>query len=213
MTGCRSPTLGRHGHNAFAALAARLRVRLLVAALLVVCMAAAASAHPESAAPSLHPAVALAWHEPEVVEPGTQWSGFLQLRPGHDVGKAWYQVCDAGDGVCFAPLHAAQAIANDTYRFDTVDYLANGRPVDWQPGWRVGVRWFLADTDAPDSNGTWVPMAPADPNDAVAIEDLYLTFDIPSGKDRGAPGVSIGLLAICMLGATTLAARAPRGRT
>lgn len=173
-------------------------MRLLVAALLLACMASAASAHPEEDAPDLHPDVVRAWHEPEVVEPGTQWSGFLQLRAGHDVGKVWYQVCDAGDGVCFAPLHAAQGLANDTYRFDTVDYLANGRPVDWQPGWRVGVRWFLAATEAPDSNGTWVPMAPADPNEAVAIEDLYLTFDIPGDGARRAPAPSIAWTSLAL---------------
>lgn len=185
-------------------------MRLLVAALLLACMAAAASAHPEAAAPTLSPLVVRAWHEPDPVDPVGQWSGFLQLRAGHNITMVAYQVCDVADGVCFSFPHGARAVGNDTFRFDTQEYLANGHPVDWQPGWRVGVRWFLGDGSG---NGTWVPRAPPAPTETVPIEDLYLTFAIPGGKERGAPGMSVGLLALCMLCATTLAASAPRGRT
>ncbi|MEK6976197.1 MAG: hypothetical protein AABY18_07635 [Candidatus Thermoplasmatota archaeon] len=185
-------------------------MRLLTAALLLACMAAAASAHPESAAPSLHPAVLRTWHEPEPVEPGTQWSGFLQLRPDHGFTNVSYQVCDVADGVCFSFPHPAQDAGNGTYRFDTKDYLANGRPVEWQAGWRVGVRWFLGDGSG---NGTWVPRSPAEPTEVVPIEDLYLTFTIPGGEEHGAPGPALASLAVALLGASALAARARRGRT
>lgn len=180
-----------------------------MAALLLVFLAAAAAAHPESAAPSLHPDVVRAWHEPEPVEPGTQWSGYLQLRAGHGFANVSYQVCDVADGVCFSFPHPARDVGNATYRFDTADYLANGRPVQWEAGWRVGVRWYLADASG---NGTWVPRAPPEPTEVVPIEDLYLTFDIPAGNERGAPGIPMGLVAGALVVATAFAARAPRGR-
>lgn len=164
----------------------------LVAVLL---LAPAAAALPEGDAASAHPDVVRAWHEPEPVQPGSQWSGFLQLRPGHGAANVSYQVCDVADGVCFSFPHPAADVGNGTFRFDTADYLANGRPVRWEAGWRVGVRWFLA---GPDGNGTWVPRAPPSPTEVVPIEDLYLTFDIPGGGARGspAPGLVIAALAI-----------------
>lgn len=213
MTSARSADSAarrRREGNAFAERTARPGVRLLVAALLLACMAAAAAAHPEADAPSLHPDVVRAWHEPEPVRPGGQWSGFLQLRPGHGFANVSYQVCDVADGVCFSFPHPARDVGNDTFRFDTADYLANGKPVEWQAGWRVGIRWFLADAEG---NGTWVPRTPPGPTEVVPIEDLYLTFRIPGDDEQGAPGLTFGLLAISMFGATAFAAaRTPRGR-
>ena len=175
--------------------------------LALLLLAAPAAGVPERDAWSTHPAVSEAWHEPALVRPGEQWRGYLQLKPGFDYARVGYQVCNAGDGFCFAPTHDAQALGNGTYRFDTSDYLAGGRPVDWQPGWRVGVRWFLADEDRPDSNGTWVPRAPPSPTEEVPIEDLYLTFDIPGEPARGAPAPAFLLLAFAVLGAAALRRR------
>ena len=197
------PRLAEVGHNPFGDGLARLPVRLLVAALLLACMAAAVSAHPESAAPTLHPAVVRAWHEPETVEAGTQWSGFLQLRPDHGFSNVSYQVCDVADGVCFSFPHPARDVGNATFRFDTVDYLANGQPVEWQAGWRVGVRWFLGDASG---NGTWVPRAPPEPTEVVPIADLYLTFDVPGEAGRGASGLAFVPLTVVLLAVTALQA-------
>lgn len=165
-------------------------MRAALAVLLLV--AAPAAAVPEQDAAAASPLVLRAWHEPAEVVPGQQWHGFLQLAPGPVPARVGYQVCNAGDGYCFAPTHDAQQSPNNTYRFDTTDYLASdGRPVDWQAGWRVGVRWFLADESG---NGTWIPRAPPGPAEEVAIEDLYLTFDIPGGQANGAPSVASPLL-------------------
>ena len=164
----------------------------LVALLLLV---PSAGAVPESAAAATHPDVLRAWHEPAEVTPGTQWHGYLQLRPGAAPAQVGYQICNAGDGYCFAPTHDAAALGNGTYRFDTSDYLASdGQPVGWQAGWRIGVRWFLADADG---NGTWVPRAPPSPTEQVPIEDLYLTFDMPGAARHGAPAPGlVGLLSL-----------------
>ena len=163
-----------------------------VAIALLLLAAVPAVAVPEQEAAGTSPAVVRAWHEPADVVPGQQWHGFLQLAPGQVPARVGYQVCNAGDGYCFAPTHDAQQVANDTYRFDTTDYLASdGRPVDWQAGWRVGVRWFLADESG---NGTWIPRAPPAASEQVAIEDLYLTFDIPGGEPNGAPAIPAPLL-------------------
>src|SRR5207249_4620623 len=101
-------------------------------------------AHAESEAPALRPDVLAAGHEPAVVPPHTQWRGFLQLRPGSNVTVAYYQICRVG-AACFAPP-APAARGGDTFRFDTTDYTVNGRPVDYQPGWRLGVVWRLNET-------------------------------------------------------------------
>lgn len=174
-------------------------LRAVAAALLA--LAAAAAAHPEADAPSLHPDVVRAWHEPEPVAAGQQWRGYLQLRPGHGAANVSYQVCNVADGVCFSFPHPARDAGNGTYAFDTADYLANGRPVDWEAGWEVGVRWFLAGA-GPAGNGTWVP-----PQDGPAIASHYLTFHIPGGGRNGAPGWEAGALALAVLACAALRGR------
>lgn len=163
---------------------------------LLVLAAAPASAHPESAAPSLRPDVVRAGHEPEVVLPHTQWRGFLELEPGSNVTAAYYQVCRVGQA-CFAPPTPADRIANATFGFDTADYLANGEPVDYEAGWRIGVTWVLEERL---SNGTTrlvrFPvgpdvLSPECQGDAAAAcaEAHYLAFDIPA-EERESPAVA-----------------------
>lgn len=174
-------------------------MRLALLAALV--LAPLAGAVPEAQAPGTHADVLRAWHEPAEVEPGQQWHGYLQLRPGAAPAWVGYQICNAGDGYCFAPTHDATSLGNGTYRFDTQDYqVSDGqggmRPVAWQAGWTVGVRWFLADGSG---NGTWVPRAPPAPTEQVAIADLYLTFQVPATGRQGAPASPPTLLAMALL--------------
>lgn len=179
---------------------------LRLAVLLLLAVAVPAAAHPESAAAQLDARVAAAWHQPDPVVPGEQWSGYLRLHDGVAVGNVSYQVCNVADGVCFSYPHPAADLGNGTYRFHTSDYLTNlGQPVRWEAGWRVGVRWFLADPDG-SGNGTWVP-----PQQSVGapIEDSYLAFDIPGEAERGAPGpaMMVPLLALAAALAWTRARR------
>ncbi len=180
---------------------------LLVAALLALALIAApAGAHPESAAPSLRPDVLRAGHLPEVVAPHTQWQGFLDLRPDTKVTAAYYQVCRVGQA-CFAPPAPAQSVGNGSFRFDTSQYLANGRPVDYQPGWRLGVTWLLEETLP---NGTTQAvrfpvgpdvLAPECQGDAAlsCAEAHYLAFDLPA-EERSSPDLPIpaGVLALAL---------------
>jgi hypothetical protein len=195
-------------HNPFADAAERCRVRWAFLALLLLALATlvpSAAAVAEAEASSTHPDVLRAWHEPADVVPGTQWHGYLQLRPEASPAQVGYQICNAGDGYCFAPTHDATSLGNGTYRFDTEDYLAsNGKPVDWQAGWRIGVRWFLADAQG---NGTWVPRAPPSPTEQVPIEDLYLTFAVPGEPGRGAAGTGFPFLATARAVAMTVLVR------
>lgn len=195
-------------HNPFAdGTAHRSVLRAALALLAVAALAPVALAHPESAAPGLDARVLAAWHEPEPVSPGQQWLGYLRLRPeaAAALGNVSYQVCNVADGVCFSYPHPATPLGNGTYRFDTAHYLTNsGQPVAWEAGWRVGVRWFLADMDG---NGTWLPPQGA----GQAIEDSYLAFDIPDGAPRGAPAPTAPLLALGLLMGAGVARRGRRG--
>lgn len=174
--------------------------------LALLLLAPSAAAVPESDAPATHPDVVRAWHEPADVAPGTQWQGYLQLAPGVTPAQVGYQICNAGDGYCFAPTHDAEHLGNGTYRFHTADYLASdGKPVQWQAGWRVGVRWFLADADG---EGTWVPRAPPSPTEQVPIEDLYLVFALGGEADKGAPAVPLPALLLALAGLALLRRRA-----
>jgi hypothetical protein len=168
-------------------------------ATLTLLLAGTASAHPESAAPSLRTDVVRAGHEPEVVQPHTQWEGFLELTAGSNVTAAFYQVCRVGQA-CFAPPTPAHK-DGPSFRFDTSDYLANGRPVDYEPGWRIGVTWILEERLP---NGTTAsvrfPVGP-DVNSPECqgeaalpcAEAHYLAFDIPA-EERDSPGTTSTLL-------------------
>lgn len=184
----------------------------LAAAALALALSVPAAAHPESAAPSLRPDVVRAGHEPEAVQPHTQWKGFLELRPDTNVTAAYYQVCRVGDA-CFAPPAPAERHGS-AFRFDTSDYLANGRPVDYEAGWRLGVTWLLEERLP---NGTVQSVRfPAGPDvlspdcqgDAAlaCAEAHYLAFDIPA-ETRGSPGLPAALAPIPLALAAARAAR------
>ena len=191
---------------------------LAAAALAALLLATPALAHPESAAPSLRPDVVRAGHLPETVQPHTQWEGFLELEPGTNVTAAYYQVCRVGEA-CFAP--PTEAMETDAYgegrgfRFDTSTYLANGQPVDYEAGWRIGVTWVLEERLA---NGTTQMVRfPAGPDvlspecqgeaALACAEAHYLAFDIPGGE-RGSPSASL----LPVLAALAFAAVAGRPR-
>ncbi|HJQ93042.1 MAG TPA: hypothetical protein VJ874_02020 [Candidatus Thermoplasmatota archaeon] len=196
---------------------ASIGLLLAVAALTALLLPAPAAGHPESAAPSLRPDVFRAGHEPEVVMPHTQWTGFLELEPGTNVTAAYYQVCRVGQA-CFAPPTPATRVLSageggPGFRFDTATYLANGKPVDYEAGWRIGVTWLLEERLA---NGT-TQMArfPAGPDvlspecqgDAAmaCAEAHYLAFDIPAEGRDSPPAPLLSLLAA--LGLAAFAAR------
>lgn len=198
--------------------------RLAVVVVAVAALAAAlglapiADGHPESAAPALRSDVVRAGHEPEVVQPHSQWRGFLELRDGHDVTAAFYQVCRVGDA-CFAPPAPATAVGEGRFEFDTSEYLANGRPVDYEAGWRLGVTWVLEERQA--NGSTMAVRFPAGPDLAspecmgdaalACSEQHYLAFDV-AGKagGRGAPSAGVGALATLSLLAAASQSRRSR---
>lgn len=179
--------------------------------------AAPASAHPESEAPLLRADVVRAGHEPATVLPHTQWIGFVELEAWTNVTAAYYQVCRVGQA-CFAPPTPAEMVPSarhggPSFRFDTSTYLANGRPVDYQPGWRIGVTWLFEERLA---NGTTQMvrfpegpdvLSPECQGDAVAAcaEAHYLAFDIPAAG-RESPSPHLGAL-LAALACAALAAR------
>lgn len=184
------------------------------AALLVLLALAAplAAAWPESAAPSLRPDVAVAWHAPAEVQPHTQWQAFLQLAPASNVTAVQYQVCRVGEPACFAPPHPAARLANGTWAFDTRDYKAGGQPVDYQPGWRLGVKWLLQEGD-----GTaFVAFPPGTPLEdpscrgdgaAACLESHYLTFQVAGSPASSPPASVVALLLVLAAAAGVRRAR------
>lgn len=178
--------------------------------LALLAWAPPAAAYAEAEAPLLRPDVLEASHSPAAVQPHTQWQGSLALRPGHAVLSAQYQVCRVGQA-CFAPPAPATRVGNDTFTFHTADYLAGGRPVDYQAGWRIGVQWLLTERDG---NGTRTrpfpegpgPADPACAGEAQALacqERHYLVFDMPPATRNAPAGGAIaapGLLALAWAG-------------
>ncbi|HEX2065991.1 MAG TPA: hypothetical protein VHI93_04180 [Candidatus Thermoplasmatota archaeon] len=152
-----------------------------------------AAAYSEAEAASLRPDVVRAGHSPQVVAPHTQWQGFLVLRPGHAVVAAQYQVCRVGEA-CFAPPAPAVRQGNDTFAFDTANYTVQGRPVDYQAGWRIGVQWILTERVG---NATRQSAFPAGPGDdpacreermALACQERhYLVFSMAPGVQPSPP--------------------------
>lgn len=177
---------------------ARLPVAMALQALLACGLAAAllataASAYAESEAPSLRADVVRAGHEPAPLPPHVQWTGFLELAESSNVTAAWYQVCRVGDA-CFAPPTPAMR-EGSRFSFNTSGYLANGRPVDYEPGWRLGVTWLLEET-TPDGGNRTVrfPEGPDLASEecfgdaALGCSELhYLVFEVAGdGQGRGA---------------------------
>lgn len=177
---------------------------LAVAAGLAALLACApsASAHDEAAAPDLRPDVVRAWHEPAVVEPHTQWRGFIAFAPTSNVTAASYQICQVGK-TCFAPPTPADRLGNGTFGFDTSDYTVGGRPVDYEAGWRLGVKWFLTETRDTGNATVEFPGGPdlSSPQCAgdaalACSEAHYLSFDMPAAsKDASAGAAALAGLA------------------
>jgi hypothetical protein len=176
----------------------------------------AAVAHAESEAPTLRPDVVRAWHAPDFPLPHTQWTGSLQLAPDSNVTAAYFQICRVGSA-CFAPPAAATDVGNHTFRFDTRDYLAGGKPVDYQAGWELGVVWLL---DERLPNGTLHAQEfPVGPDlassqcqgDAAAAcaEAHYLVVWIPLVPHVKGPGPS-WVAIVALLGLAAIVGR--RGR-
>ncbi|MCA1810454.1 MAG: hypothetical protein LC623_00380 [Halobacteriales archaeon] len=186
-----------------------------LAGLLLVALLPPAAAHAEQDAALLRPDVLRAGHAPDAVEPHRQWTGFLVLRPGHNVTAAQYQICRVGQA-CFAPPSPATRVGNDTFAFDTADYKANGKPVDYQPGWRIGVQWVLTEGAGNATRQSLFPQGPGpgDPacaGDAAALacqEQHYLAFDMaPVAKESPAQGVALPVAALLALGVAGRARR------
>lgn len=174
--------------------------------ILVVALVAipTSSAHPESAAPMLDARVLAVGHEPEPVVPHTQWSGWLLLREDANITSAKFQVCRVGLA-CFAPPALAERDGSGGFRFNTSNLLVLGPegrvPVDYQPGWRIGVKWYLTDAAG---NTTELPHSPtcSSASGSACLEDAYLAFTIPeTPRATPAPGaVALGLLALTVAG-------------
>jgi hypothetical protein len=141
------------------------------------------------------------WHEPEVVQPGTQWRGYIMFRPGHGVlDVQGFQVCDVGKS-CFAPPTSLQRLNETTWMFDTATYIPPGtsEPVRYEAGQRLGVRFYILEP-GPDGNTT-LTVFPSNDGDPADAEAHYIAFDMPAPtrRDAGSPGIAwllvLGLLA------------------
>jgi hypothetical protein len=200
-----------HGRRGPAALAARLaRAWRVGVVLLALACTHVAAAYDEADAGLLRADVLEMRHEPAVVPPHSQWNATLVLRPGHAIVAAQYQVCRVGQA-CFAPPAPAGRVGNDTFRFDTAQYLAGGHPVDYQAGWRIGVVWILSERTPSGPNATRTVTFPEGPSaadpacagDAQALacqERHYLAFDMPPAtQGASGPGLAGVLLVVVVL--------------
>lgn len=138
------------------------------------------------------------------------WSGWLQLRDDANVTSARFQVCRVGLA-CFAPPAPAEPDGANGFRFNTTNLLVQGPegrvPVEFQAGWRVGVKWFLTDASGATSELPHSDCSSA--SGAACLEDAYLAFTIPASA-RGMPSVgpaAIGLAALAL----AMAVRRVRG--
>lgn len=187
--------------------------------LALACMAAPAAAIDESQA-------AMAWraehgtglvagfsHDPAEVGPKTQFRFELRLDPAHvaDVTEVQAQVCIVAD-LCLIPFHAGTQVGG-AWGFDTDRYRdpVGGRPAQWTPGERVGVRFLLAYT-----NGTQVEFPRGmDLHDPGCIADWpacaethYLAFPVADAAE-GSPAPSL-VLGPMLLAAAAVFARQRR---
>ena len=178
---------------------------MMRAALVLLLLAPLAAAYPESQASAVRVAeggpddVEAVWHEPAVVQPNTQWQGYIRFRPNHTIEQVKMQICDVGR-VCFAPPIVIHIMADGrTWTFNTTEYrdTLSGRPIQYEAGWRLGVQYILSQRQA---NGTVtdekLPAGLANPTD---LEYHYFAFDMPPAKTRGAPALPFGIAALLLL--------------
>ena len=160
---------------------------------LAVLLASGAQAYPESEAPAVRVQeggpddVERVWHDPMIVQPGTQWQGFIRFRANHSIEQVKVQICDVGR-VCFAPPIPIHAMPDGrTWTFNTTEYrdTLSGRPIEYEAGWRLGMQFILSEQLANGSLAdTRLPEGLASPDD---LEYHYLAFDMPAAQARSAP--------------------------
>ncbi len=161
--------------------------------------------------------VVAVWHEPDEVQPGSQWTGHIQFRAHHNVSNVLYQICRVGT-YCFAPPTPAERLNETVWRFDTSNYIqpGSGKPVRYEAGWRVGYQFLLEEPDpageSGDDNGTHVTLFPhgieaSDPAcqgaDAwiACAETHYFAFTVAGEPDdgRGAPVAGLAWASAALL--------------
>lgn len=163
------------------------------AATIVLLLASAAQAYPESEASAVRVSeggpddVERVWHEPATVPPGTQWEGFIRFRANHSIEQVKMQICDVGR-VCFAPPIPIRAMPDGlTWMFNTTEYrdTLSGRPIEYEAGWRLGVQFILTERLANSTLvDTRLPQGLANPDD---LEFHYFAFDMPKSSSRNTP--------------------------
>ncbi|MFA5943530.1 MAG: hypothetical protein WC876_03585 [Candidatus Thermoplasmatota archaeon] len=178
---------------------------LLAAAFVAVLLAPSGQAYPESSASVVRvneggpDDVERVWHEPVVVEPGTQWQGYIKFRENHSIAGVKVQLCDVGR-VCFAPPIPIKALPDGrTWTFNTTDYrdTLSGEPIRYEAGWRLGMQFILSERL---SNGTVEDRPfPSGVEDPDNLEFHYLAFDMPEAKARRAPAPGFVALALIIL--------------
>lgn len=168
-------------------------MRWVALALVLAALASGAQAYPESEASMVRVSeggpddVESVWHEPTIVQPGTQWEGFIRFRANHSIEQVKMQICDVGR-VCFAPPIPLRALPDGrTWMFNTTEYRDTlvGRPIQYEAGWRLGVQFILTERLA---NGTLVdtrlPEGLENPDD---LEFHYFAFDMSKASSRNTP--------------------------
>lgn len=118
--------------------------------LLLLLLLPTVGAVDEADAPSVDPRIAEVGHEPEEVQPGQQWDGFIRFHPGHNVTDVAIKVCRVAV-FCniYGPL--ADRVDDNTWRFNTEGKVIGGGSVEWgindapddDSSWRVGVQYLL----------------------------------------------------------------------
>jgi len=151
--------------------------------VVLLVLAAPAAAYEEHEAPRVRVVergdddVVAVWHEPEIVQPGTQWNGFVRFREGHGILNVSFQVCDVGR-VCFAAPVEAERLDNDTWTFDTDNYRSLGKPIHYKAGWRLGTQFILTERMPDGTVETYsFPEGIEKPDD---LEYHYFAFDMPA---------------------------------
>jgi hypothetical protein len=194
-----------------------------VAILASLALLAPAQAVPENDAAAVDPRVVAVGHAPEVPAPGTQWTGFIELKSGHNFTHVYYQICNVGKS-CFDGGTLAIRANDNRWEFDTAAYALgfDGEPVPWginrnnDEPWLVGVKYFLASEGQTLTQAQVIPEG-RDDCQTVPYDDQqgwidcdathYFTFAMP-GAVAAAPGNEApGLPLVVLVGLLVWAAR------
>lgn len=176
-----------------------MRVVALVPVLAVL-LVSVAQAYPESEASVVRVSeggpddVERVWHEPPLVQPGTQWQGYIRFKANHTVEQVKVQICDVGR-VCFAPPIPIHLMPDGrTWTFNTTEYrdTLSRRPIEYEAGWRLGMQFILSERLA---NGTLLDTRlPEGLENPENLEFHYLAFDMPPATEKNAPGLGVPAL-------------------